>query len=180
MATTGESGNGPASNVGPVCSGYPKFRLLLLLATTATMAAVLLLEVATAAAVIPLNFAATACSADHISLFSVYYFFTVISNFDEQQILPQIFSFVHSFFLLCLSFPWCCCCCCCQRRNSRPETEPTQRTTRVGPQQTPLYSIKLGRLGAPLFWHSGTAKRKFFLHTGTERRGHTKLLSDIP
>lgn len=98
MATTGESGNGPANNVGPVGSGYPKFRLLLLLATTATMAAVLLLVVATAAAVIPLNFAATACSADHISLFSVYYFFTVISNFDEQQILPQIFSSVHSFF----------------------------------------------------------------------------------
>lgn len=69
------------------------------------MAAVLLLEVATAAAVIPLNFAATACSADHISLFSVYYFFTVISNFDEQQILPQIFSSVHSFFF-CSAFPF--------------------------------------------------------------------------
>lgn len=70
------------------------------------MAAVLLLEVATAAAVIPLNFAATACSADHISLFSVYYFFTVISNFDEQQILPQIFSSVHSFFFCCSAFPF--------------------------------------------------------------------------
>lgn len=66
---TGESGDGPAGS-GPDL-GYPKFRLLLLLAT-ATVAAVLL--VATAAALIPLNFAATACSADHISLFSVLFF----------------------------------------------------------------------------------------------------------
>lgn len=86
---TGESGNGPASN-GPG-TGYPKFRLLLLLAT-ATMAAVLL--VATATAVIPLNFAATACSADHISLFSVL-FFHVNSYSNKQQILPQIFSSMH-------------------------------------------------------------------------------------
>lgn len=86
---TGESGVGPANN-GPG-SGYPKFRLHVLLAT-ATMAGVL--AAATAAAVIPLNFAATACSADHISLFSVL-FFHVNSNFDKQPILPQIFSSIH-------------------------------------------------------------------------------------
>lgn len=93
---TGESGDGPANN-GPA-SGYPKFRLLLLLAT-ATMAAAVLLLVATAAAaaaIIPLNFAATACSADHISLFSVL-FLHVNSNFEKQQILTEIFSSIHFF-----------------------------------------------------------------------------------
>lgn len=71
MMATGESRNGPA-NKGPGSEGYPKFLLLFLLQATATMAAVLL--VAMAAAFIPLNFAATACSADHISLFSVLFF----------------------------------------------------------------------------------------------------------
>lgn len=68
MMATGEGGDRPAIN-GPR-SGYPKFLLLLRL----FLAAVLLVA-AMAAAVIPLNFAATACSADHISLFSAIFFF---------------------------------------------------------------------------------------------------------
>lgn len=88
---TGESGDGPAND--GLRSGYLKFRPLLLLAT-ATMAAAVLLLVAMAAAVIPLNFAATACSADHISLFSVL-FLHVNSNFGKQQILTEIFSSIH-------------------------------------------------------------------------------------
>lgn len=70
MMTTGESGDWPAG------FGYPKFLLLLLFQPTVTMATAVLLVVAmAAAAIIPLNFAATACSADHISLCFVYIFF---------------------------------------------------------------------------------------------------------
>lgn len=80
MMATGGSGDGPANN-GPG-SRYPWFLVL----ATATMAAVLL--VAMAAAVSPLNFAATACSADHISLFSVYYFSLVNAKFENKSSHP--------------------------------------------------------------------------------------------
>lgn len=92
MMATGEDGVGPANN-GPGC-GYPRVRLLLLSLVTA---AVLLLAMA-AAGVSPLNFAATACTADHISLIYLGFFRATLKKSNH---LLQTFSSIHFTLFFC-------------------------------------------------------------------------------
>lgn len=146
MMATGESGDGPADD-GPG-SGYPKFLLLLLLAT-ATIAAVLLAATA-AVAVIPLNFATTACSADHISLFSMRCCLAILNMTDKYSTPNPL---IHSLLTFIFSI-------------ANTEIPSATRNSSTRSSGAPANSVVLHKLGAPLFWH---LLQKQFFYTGTSR-----------